>query len=699
MNTKINPLAGALSALFFVTLTLVLGAPCNANAKPIIFLRSNGQLNVNSIRCDLTVNSATSSEIEIQCGLRTKKGKTPKGTRKNIFLAPKRRAIIKSKSCFLEHTVVSSKRINVRCTNTPPTATPTATATTAPTATSTANAVALLSSNQLVLFNTDNPAAAQTPINITGVGAGDEIVSIDHRPQSGYLYGLAFNPTIGAAQLYAISSQSGVANSVGSPGSFVDAQGTAVPIGDGADTQFGIDFNPTVDRLRIVNSAGQNFRINPNSGAFVDGDAGVSGVNMDGAINGSGVTSIQETSYTNSSPNSSAATQYGLDAVTDSLYIQNPPNAGTQTNPVPLSENIIQVRGFDIPSSVVTTTSNSPVSSGSGFAFLERASNSQQVFCSIDLVSGALSNITEFPRVENSNLLGLAVRSQSGVPIIGIDSAGTTLYRFNSLSTGSPGSATITGINAGEGLVGIDFRPATGALFGLGVDSSSDTATLYRLDPQTGALTAIGTPGGITFVDGLGDPVDLPDSTAGYGFNFNPAVDRIRVVTGSGLNFRINPNNGAAVDGDLGGNESSVLGINTDGPINGATTSAHGTAYTNPFAQVSGSAITTQYTIDGASNALYIQTPPNSGTQGGQIPVILGGSSLDFENVLGFDIPSETRAASSNSSVTSGIAYAALTVGSSTSLYSINLVTGEAAVIGTLPAAMAGLAAGQSSVE
>ena len=48
----------------------------------------------------------------------------------------------------------------------------------------------------------------------------------------------------------------------------------------------------------------------------------------------------------------------------------------------------------------------------------------------------------------------------------------------------------------------------------------------------------------------------LPDpATVGWGFDFNPAADRIRVVAGS-LNFRVNPNTGAAVDGDNGGDAS-----------------------------------------------------------------------------------------------------------------------------------------------
>ena len=80
----------------------------------------------------------------------------------------------------------------------------------------------------------------------------------------------------------------------------------------------------------------------------------------------------------------------------------------------------------------------------------------------------------------------------------------------------------VGGLTPGETLVGIDFRPVNGQLFALGVNAAADTATLYRVDPSNGALTAIGAPGGIT----VGD---LPDG--GYGMDLNPTVDRIRITT------------------------------------------------------------------------------------------------------------------------------------------------------------------------
>ncbi len=107
---------------------------------------------------------------------------------------------------------------------------------------------------------------------------------------------------------------------------------------------------------------------------------------------------------------------------------------------------------------------------------------------------------------------------------------------------------TIAGVTAGETLVGIDYRPQTGQLFSFGVNATTDTGTVYIIDPQTGAASVVGSAGLVAFVTTAGAVVDLPPVSAGYGFDFNPTVDRIRVVTGTGLNFRLNPNNGVPVD-------------------------------------------------------------------------------------------------------------------------------------------------------
>ena len=558
------------------------------------------------------------------------------------------------------------------------------------------NAHALITGNRIAALATTVPAGLESPLALTGVNAGESIVSIDRRPQNGFLYGLGFNPAAGSVQLYSSSTTTGVATPLGASGSFVGADGiTPMPVGAGAGTRFGIDFNPTVDRVRVVNSAGQNFRMNPNTGAFVDGNAGVANLNMDGAINGP-TTSVQETAYTNSAPGAATTTQYTLDAGTDALCIQNPPNNGTQTACQPIAA-VDAVLGFDIDPGVTVATSNTPAS-GSGVAAL-RIAGQGEVVASVNLANGAVGPASA---IVSDGVLGLALQTPAAVAFAGLSGDGTQLLRFTSAAPGSAVAVAVTGVAAGETLAGLDYRPQTGQLYGLGVNDASNNATLYLLDPQTGAASAVGTAGQIAFVDAAGAAVDLPAASVGYGFDFNPTVDRVRVVSNSGLNFRVNPNNGAPVDGNLNNTATPPGGINTDGPLNGlpvGSTGVSGAAYTNSFGQPLTGGVTTQYVLDSVSDLLFIQNPPNSGTVTGGLGIKVNNQLIDFTAVNGFDIPSDVRVMTSNTAVTSGSGYAALMIGGSQMLYSVELATGAATPLGALAMPVSGLAVGQVGVR
>ncbi len=224
--------------------------------------------------------------------------------------------------------------------------------------------------------------------------------------------------------------------------------------------------------------------------------------------------------------------------------------------------------------------------------------------------------------------------------------------------------------------MGIDFRPATGQLFGFGVNGTGQ-GTIYRIDPQTGAATVVGQP---AFVDAGNNPLGFPDPSAfGYGFDFNPTVDRIRVVTSTGLNFRINPDTGLGVDG------GAATGTQPDGNINGDSTGVSGAAYTNNFGQSLSGGTTTLYTLDAIGDTLFIQNPANAGTNGTGLPITMGVGAFNFTDVNGFDIPAGVRVTTSGSAA-SGFAYAVLTVGSTTGLYRIDLATGAATALGNVGA-------------
>ncbi len=535
----------------------------------------------------------------------------------------------------------------------------------------------LTTDNKIGLGIESQPNLPVTPAAVIGLTSGDTLVAIAVRPQNGRLYGLATTATPGAVQLYAIDLNSGspFATLIGTAGSF-----TAIT---DLGANFGMDFNPVVDRLRVVSDNGSNFRINPNTGALIDSDSiPANGTNPDAAINGA-TTSADATAYTNAAPNTSATTQYTLDSASNSLYIQSPPNNGTQTNPLPITLNSVPLDfsnegGFDIPHGVNVSTSNSPAT-GQALAALSVAGVAS--LYSIELSTGAATLI--------GALNGLSVRDIAVFPTtpaaIALDTSGPRLKRFALNTPGTITNQQITNISVGELLVGIANRPATGQLYGLGANVGANTASLYIIDPQTGAATLVGTSAQIAFVDTGGiTAVDFPPINSGYGIDFNPTVDRLRVVAGTGLNFRVNPNNGAPVDGD----SNATNGTNPDGAANGlpiGSTGVSAAAYTNNYGQSLVGGITTLYTLDPTSNKLFIQNPANAGTQTSGVALTLGGAPIDFSAAVGFDIPAGVNAPSSGAAAT-GNGYATLTVNNSTSLYRIQLATGASTLLGSVDA-------------
>lgn len=225
--------------------------------------------------------------------------------------------------------------------------------------------------------------------------------------------------------------------------------------------------------------------------------------------------------------------------------------------------------------------------------------------------------------------------------------------RLVAFSTGFPSHQSdpldVTGLDTGDTLVAIDRRPVNGLLYGLAINDT-DEATIYLISP-TGRANMVGPHQ--RFLDGSGDTVLLSPS-AQWGFDFNPVVDRARVTSSTGRNFRMNPNDGTAIDGNTVANN-----VNPDGAIQGATTRVDEVAYTNN--RMDGGTTTTLYSVDADSDALYIQNAPNSGTQGSKVAL-----SIAVDAVLGFDMGAGVDAAQSGEAVASGEALAIVrTAGSS----------------------------------
>lgn len=128
---------------------------------------------------------------------------------------------------------------------------------------------AVTSAQQLIQFNAGQPQVLLSSKPLRGLAPQERLLGIDYRVAKGQLYGLG-----ASGQLYRINTQDGSVSAVGTP--------SALP-SEGAQ-EWGFDFNPTVDRIRVVNDAGFNMRLHPDTGAVVDGNAEQSGLQFDGRL-------------------------------------------------------------------------------------------------------------------------------------------------------------------------------------------------------------------------------------------------------------------------------------------------------------------------------------------------------------------------------------------------------------------------------
>jgi hypothetical protein len=223
------------------------------------------------------------------------------------------------------------------------------------------------------------------------------------------------------------------------------------------------------------------------------------------------------------------------------------------------------------------------------------------------------------------------------------------LVTFDSTTRSVTTTTSLPGFSLlGEILLGIDVRPANGQLYGL-----SSTNQLYRIDPNTGVSTAVGAP--IAGLTGTAKALD-----------FNPTVDRIRIVSSNGQNLRVNPDTGAVTT-----DTSLAFGA---GDVNaGETPSVVSAAYTNSFA---GALTTTLYGLEAGNDVLVTQAPPNNGTLNTVGP--LGFNVVDSAGFTGFDISGATGTAYlvGNALVGGGL--------TSNSLYTLDLLTGGATLAGSV---------------
>ncbi|THA83002.1 DUF4394 domain-containing protein [Streptomyces sp. A0592] len=206
----------------------------------------------------------------------------------------------------------------------------------------------------------------------------------------------------------------------------------------------------------------------------------------------------------------------------------------------------------------------------------------------------------------------------------------------------------VTGLAGDTKLVGIDFRVQNEKLYGVG-----DQGGIYTLNTKNAKAMKVS---------------QLTVALAGtaFGVDFNPAANRLRVISSTGQNMRHNIDDPAA-----------PLTTTVDGTLTNPTTppstamGVTGAAYTNN--DLNAATATTLFDLDTMADRISLQSPANAGTL-----APTGNLGVDAALDAGFDIYYNPAAGTNHG-------FAAIGTGNSYRLYAVDLLTGKATSKGAFP--------------
>ncbi|MFJ3633359.1 DUF4394 domain-containing protein [Streptomyces sp. NPDC090112] len=199
----------------------------------------------------------------------------------------------------------------------------------------------------------------------------------------------------------------------------------------------------------------------------------------------------------------------------------------------------------------------------------------------------------------------------------------------------------VSGLSGDSKLVGIDFRVQNEKLYGVG-----DQGGIYTLNTSNAKAMKVS---------------QLTVALAGtaFGVDFNPAANRLRVISNTGQNLRHNIDDAAA-----------PLTTTVDGTLTNPTTppstamGVTGAAYTNN--DLNAATATTLFDLDTMADRISLQSPANAGTL-----APTGNLGVDAALDAGFDIYYNAMAGTNHG-------FAAIGTGGSYRLYAVDVLTGKA---------------------
>ncbi|MFJ9551742.1 DUF4394 domain-containing protein [Streptomyces erythrochromogenes] len=236
-------------------------------------------------------------------------------------------------------------------------------------------------------------------------------------------------------------------------------------------------------------------------------------------------------------------------------------------------------------------------------------------------------------------------RGRNGLKVTGL----TDDQRLVTFRAGSPEKVTsigtVTGLAGDTELVGIDYRVQNGLLYGVG-----NAGGVYTIDTSNAVATKV-------------SQLSIALQGTAFGVDFNPAADRLRIISDTGQNLRHNVNvatGGTVMDGTL-----------TTPPATAPALGVTGAAYTNN--DLDAATATSLFDIDTAGDRVVLQSPANAGTL-----APTGNLGVDAGPDAGFDIYFSAKDGTNQG-------FAALQTGGSYRFYKVNPLAGQADDVGGFP--------------